>query len=922
MPSVHPQARAAFDALDRAGVPWLLLRGRRSLARPDRDIDVLVSRDWRAIAQESLAQSGLVRVLAHGHGSHRFHFAFGQDGWTGLDVVDELAFGRYQDLVSPWAPQVLARGVVREGIPSPDPSDEALLLLLHLVLDKGGVPAHRRAEALAALRHRPLDSPLAARLDAIAGEGCAYRLTRVLGDEDASARLSRLLAARWRRSVPGPAVTRAVTARLGRRIPVRVPGRPRGVAIGVLGPDGAGKTTLLDGLAASLPLTTHYRHLGLWKPHAWDALLERVPGARLGLALTRVSATALSVAVHRLRGEVVLLDRLALDTRLSSDDSSVGGRITRWVAHAVAPPVDLILVLDAPGSVMYQRKREHSPQILEEWRQEYRRIAEEHPRAHLLDATATPGQTLASATRIVWRTLVGDPPGPLHGRQAVDAVMLGDGPWLQPGAQVGIGSVPLPAGWVRGLQEAGAQVRPLAGAPTATLHLVVTHNPHRRELSHAARALTPDGAMLTLGSGLPGLGVLPRLRSRIRAAGWTVSGVTWHAPSLHRSARLVPLDSAPALDSTLRRVAGIPAGALVGVAARGTARLGAMPVLVAQGSLWSARGGIPRTWLAGLLADPRAADRIDAAQAAGAVVITPRYETSRHLIALLHHGRGARPSLAVKVPRDPGDTAGIDRESRVLTHLGDQGFSGVPELLGVWAHRGRPAMVTTALAGEELSPQRVRADPVGARGAVLAFVARLGRLPAPPVEPAAALRGLVDLAARCGQPSWLTALTAATHAAMRPELLTGAVEHGDLGHPNLLVEPASGRLTVLDWERADLTGIAGSDLVYAWHYLTCALEGAWRTQDQVALLRREFSPSGAGLSALRGHLTSCGADPRRAEEVVMLTWARCAASLAERLPARGAEAAVAVDRDVALWRASVVLMTGTDLDPAQDNAAR
>jgi thymidylate kinase len=53
--------------------------------------------------------------------------------------------------------------------------------------------------------------------------------------------------------------------------------------------------------------------------------------------------------------------------------------------HAYPKP-DLVLCLDAPGSVLFRRKPESSPQSLEERRQEYLRLAGAVPAFEVIDA--------------------------------------------------------------------------------------------------------------------------------------------------------------------------------------------------------------------------------------------------------------------------------------------------------------------------------------------------------------------------------------------------------------------------------------------------------------------------------------------------------------------------------------------------------
>lgn len=59
----NPLLAAAFEALDRAGPAWCLLRGADELASPAGDVDLLVSaRDLRGV-EEALAPLGFARSL-------------------------------------------------------------------------------------------------------------------------------------------------------------------------------------------------------------------------------------------------------------------------------------------------------------------------------------------------------------------------------------------------------------------------------------------------------------------------------------------------------------------------------------------------------------------------------------------------------------------------------------------------------------------------------------------------------------------------------------------------------------------------------------------------------------------------------------------------------------------------------------------
>jgi hypothetical protein len=57
-----------------------------------------------------------------------------------------------------------------------------------------------------------------------------------------------------------------------------------------------------------------------------------------------------------------------------------------WMLQHAYPKPDLVLCLDAPGSVLFTRKPESSPQSLEERRQEYLRLAGAVPAFEVIDA--------------------------------------------------------------------------------------------------------------------------------------------------------------------------------------------------------------------------------------------------------------------------------------------------------------------------------------------------------------------------------------------------------------------------------------------------------------------------------------------------------------------------------------------------------
>jgi thymidylate kinase len=71
------------------------------------------------------------------------------------------------------------------------------------------------------------------------------------------------------------------------------------------------------------------------------------------------------------------------------------------LAHACPAP-DLSVVLDAPADVLYARKPEHSPALLEEQRQCYRSLQRRVPRVVIVDATLPLADVRRTVMALVW----------------------------------------------------------------------------------------------------------------------------------------------------------------------------------------------------------------------------------------------------------------------------------------------------------------------------------------------------------------------------------------------------------------------------------------------------------------------------------------------------------------------------------------
>jgi thymidylate kinase len=67
------------------------------------------------------------------------------------------------------------------------------------------------------------------------------------------------------------------------------------------------------------------------------------------------------------------------------------------------PHPDLVVLLDAPGAVMFARKGEHSAEVLEGRRQGYLALAARFPHSVVLDASRPADQVRTAALTAIWR---------------------------------------------------------------------------------------------------------------------------------------------------------------------------------------------------------------------------------------------------------------------------------------------------------------------------------------------------------------------------------------------------------------------------------------------------------------------------------------------------------------------------------------
>jgi thymidylate kinase len=399
---INGAMRGAFDALDSSGIAWALLRGADALDRASGDVDVLLDAAAEAEVDAVLLSAGFVRVPAPGHGTHRFYVSYDAtlDRWMQLDIVTDVAFGPRQQFQTSLAPELLDRRRRLGTVTALHQGDAFWHLALHLLLSRGQVPAHHR-DVLRSSAREACGSPVEAFVRTLRPR-VASRLPAAVEAEDwrAVAGLGRELRYAWYRRAGLGVGARSAIHRIERHLPPR--GTAGGISVAMLGPDGAGKTTLARALRSSTPLPATYVYLGVWRESRFEEQLRRILGARLALRLTKLMLKRILIAWRRRRGQLVLLDRYTLDADLPCDDLDLKGRISAKLVRRTNADPDLMILLDAPVELMYERKGEHGVAELQLRRKAYHAMSKRFAQMVVIDAEQSRDEVRQQATKLIW----------------------------------------------------------------------------------------------------------------------------------------------------------------------------------------------------------------------------------------------------------------------------------------------------------------------------------------------------------------------------------------------------------------------------------------------------------------------------------------------------------------------------------------
>jgi len=401
----------AFAALDARTSGWVVLRGIGRYAGDGDDVDVLVRPASGGPVDRLLSGTSFVRVAPGGRGSHRFPLrirerefrAYVQDNdtWVDLDLLTEVAFGLDLEYRTALAGELIGRRRRVNGVERLEPVDEFWYVALHDLLKRGCVAAHRWSVLCEDAATIATTGPVHQLAERVL-PGSAQRLLRALQHQDLgrARELGSALQRAWQRRRPvGTLVVRAVS-RVVRDVPSPAGG---GLSVALVGPDGAGKTTLAAALRGTMPVPSAYVYLGIWRDMRYESVLRWLIGARLAVRLFSLLGKARWIAWQRRMGRLVLLDRFTADADLPYDRFDWRGRVSAAIVRRTVPDPDLVLVLDAPGALMFARKGEHTEAELEESRSNYLRIAHRFRHHAVIDATRPADVVRREATALIWR---------------------------------------------------------------------------------------------------------------------------------------------------------------------------------------------------------------------------------------------------------------------------------------------------------------------------------------------------------------------------------------------------------------------------------------------------------------------------------------------------------------------------------------
>ena len=397
-----------LQSIDRAGIVYCVLRDAHRCEELDGggEVDVLVLAQQLDHLARLLAQRGFVRLPTWGQAPHHFfvYYDVATDCWLKLDVVSDIRFGRRLRVFrTSLAADCLAYREPSDGIYVASPEDELVTLLLHCLLDKGQFAEDkcRRLGELVQRIRRPhyVTAQIARYWPGLSWGWIASAVAH--GEWEALLATRPIVAGALAQHHSRIGIARLVRASALRKIAhyVRLV-KPYAPGIALLAPDGAGKSTIANQLRTHFFFPVDSVYMGLYSgPGRAHGRLRGLSGLRL---IVLQWQRYLRARGHQAQNHAVIFDRYTYDALLPAASASRLARTRRWILARACPAPDLVVVLDAPGDLLFSRKKEHSARVLEQQRQAYLHLQAVLPSSVVVDATRKPEQVRRTVTALLW----------------------------------------------------------------------------------------------------------------------------------------------------------------------------------------------------------------------------------------------------------------------------------------------------------------------------------------------------------------------------------------------------------------------------------------------------------------------------------------------------------------------------------------
>jgi hypothetical protein len=301
-----------------------------------------------------------------------------------------------------------------------------------------------------------------------------------------------------------------------------------------------------------------------------------------------------------------------------------------------------------------------------------------------------------------------------------------------------------------------------------------------------------------------------------------------------------------------------------------------------------------------------------------ALLLTPRFRASAHVVALVFPAAATTPVLAVKIARLQ-HSGTVEREASMLDAARSEHRTArsIPEVLSCAHWEGHPLLVQEALVGQPMDRASVRREPGRCVAAALDWLSGFATELHPPRTPEWLEQRVVRPLREFGRLFGAGQDTERAIAIVRT--LDGAplpriFEHGDLSHPNL-IWLQSGGLGVVDWELAERDGLPGHDLFHFLAYVGGALSDVESPEAHAAAFRSSLEvKDGWARTATREYAARLGVADDLLPALLVVAWSRYLTGLWERLratedgrPDDDARAWIRSHRYAAIWREAIAL---------------